>query len=140
MTRVTLVTVLCAGLLTAADEKVKPTDKQMKEKMIAVHRGDASPYAKAEKEATAETPNWDELAKHLKALQAMSDDNRAYGNYAAGKYAAAVAGLEKAVADKDAKHAATNFAVLRKSCIACHHYAGARAWPEADLRKERKEK
>lgn len=140
MTRVTLVIVLCAGLLTAADEKVKPTDKQMKEKMIAAHRGDASPYAKAEKEATADSPNWEELAKHLKAIRAMSDDNKAYGGYTAGKYAAAVSGLEKAVADKDAKHAATTFAVLRKSCAVCHNYGGATNLSEAALRKERKEK
>jgi len=140
MTRATLVTVLCAGLLTAADEKVKPTDKQMKEKMIAAHRGDASPYAKAEKEATAEKPNWDELAKNLKALRAMSDDNKAYGGYRAGKYAAATAGGEKAVADKDAKHAADTFAVLRKSCAECHKYGRATNLSEAALRKERKEK
>ena len=139
MTRVPLLLILCAGLLTAADEKPKPTDKQMREKMIAVHRGDASPYAKAEKEATAEKPDWDELAKHLKALRAMSDDNRAYGPYPAKRYTAAVEGLEKAVADKDAKHAADTFALLRKSCVVCHKYGGATNKPEAELRKERKE-
>lgn len=141
MTRVTvaalaLTTVLAAGLLIA-DEKAKPTDKQMKEKMIAVHRGDASPYAKAEKEATAEKPNWDELAKHLKALKDMAADNRAYGPYTAGPYTKGVAGLEKAVTDKDAKAAGASFADLRKSCLSCHHYGGAWAAPEHLLRKER---
>ena len=140
MARVTLSILLCAGLLTAADEKAKPTDKQMKEKMIATHRGDASPYAKAEKEATAATPNWEELAKYVKPLLAMADDNRAYGAYTAGSYSAGVNGLSKAVKEKDAKLAAASFANLRKSCMACHNYGGATALPEATLRKERPKK
>lgn len=70
----------------------------------------------------------------------MADDNRAYGPYTAGKYTAAVSGLEKAIADKDAKRAAASFAALRKSCAACHHYGGATAQPEATLRKERPKK
>jgi hypothetical protein len=141
MTRIALTAfaALAAGLL-AADERKKPTDKEMKERMIAAHRGDASPYAKAEKEATAEKPNWDELAKHLKPLRAMSGDNQAHGPYTAGGYATAVAGLENAVADKDARRAAESFAGLRKSCAACHKYGGALPLSEAELRKERPKK
>jgi len=143
MTRVALLMALSVGLLCATD-KPKPTDKQMKEmmkeKMIAVHRGDTSPYAKAEKEATAAKPNWDELAKYLKPLKTMSADALAHGGYTSNPYRAAVSGLEKAVADKDAKRAAASFAALRKSCAACHHYGGATAQPEATLRKERPKK
>ena len=143
MTRVTLLAVAAvtttALFLTAADEpRKKPTDKEMKEAMIRVHRGDASPYAKAEKEATAAEPKWEELAKHLKELSAMSADSRAYNGYSAAPYMKATAGLAKAVADKDAKLASTSFAALRKSCAACHYYGGAKAWPEESLRAEKK--
>jgi cytochrome c556 len=150
MTRIVSVVALCAALCyvgySPACGPEKPTVKHMTETMIRVHRGEKSPYAFLEKEATAKEPNWDEFAKHLKTVKDMSkmngefvrDEKHERNQKAPSNYADAVKNLAAALEKKDAKLASESFASLQKSCIACHSYGGlAIGNSEKGLRKEK---
>ncbi len=125
---------LAAGGVTAdepkKDEKkteAKLTKKEFGKMMKDAHHGAKSPHARTAAELKKDSPDWDEIAKDVKAFAAMGDAFKRVqlGYTSPAKYNAATTALGKAAADKDKKAATEAFTGLTKSCTACHFYGGA---------------
>lgn len=123
--------VLAIGSL-AADEPKKENPKALTEKEIAammkaVHRGDKSAYSRTQGELKKDAPDWEEIAKDVKAFSAMGTALKGHVTYTSpAKYIASTEALGRAAKDKDKKAATEAFAGLTNSCGSCH-YGGARA-------------
>ncbi len=126
-----------AALLAAsgrtADEPKKPeaklTNKEVGKMMKDAHHGAKSPHARTAAELKKDAPDWEQVAKDVKAFAAMGEvlkTNNTAGRYSSPeKYNASTAALGKAAGDKDKKAATEAFTGLTKSCTVCHFYGGA---------------
>jgi hypothetical protein len=120
--------VLVVSSLTAEEPK-KPTRKDVAEMMKKTHRGEKSAYARTQAELKKDSPNWEEIAKDVKAFREMSAVMKATLQLTytpRANYTTSVESLNKAVTAKDRKAALAAFIGLTNSCAACH-YGGARA-------------
>src|SRR5260370_33257690 len=110
-------------------DKKPISSKEMKEIMVRVHKGDASPLTDLHKQLAAASPDWTQVGKDVKAVSEMAEGLRT-GNYHSpyvysstpDEYVASARALEKAVAEMDRKAAAAALNGLHASCVSCHGY------------------
>jgi hypothetical protein len=103
------------------------TEKEIGKMMKDTHRGEKSAYSRTQVELKKDTPDWDQIAKDVKAFSEMGTALRGHVAYTSpAKYIASTEALGKAAKDKNKKAATEAFVGLTNSCGSCH-YGGARA-------------
>jgi hypothetical protein len=108
---------VAVGSLTA-DEPKKPTTEDIAKMMKETHRGEKSAYSRTQTELKKDSPNWEQIAKDMKAFNEMSAMLKAASGawVSPEKYISSTEALGKATTGKDKKAATEAFTGLTTSC------------------------
>ena len=109
--------------LSQGDEEKAKTKANFKTMMQKTHKGNDSPIGKISAQLKADTPDWIELTKQTKELNAMAKFLGAYEVSDSGvtPYRKGVTALESAVSKKDKPSAVEARKVFLQSCSNCHY-------------------
>ena len=107
----------------SADEPKKPeakllTQKEFSKLMKDTHRGEKSPHARIVAELKKDSPDWEQLAKDVKAIEDFSQAfKRVRLDYVSPQeYLKSTAALSKSIGAKDKKASSEAFLGLTKTC------------------------